>query len=65
MRNRLRHHIVPCLKAENPDLLENALRYSHEMSRFKELADNNFQKITPQKFLKVAYRLEKRKIGVF
>ena len=35
IRNRLRHHIVPFLKAENPDLLENALRYSHEMSRFK------------------------------
>ena len=65
MRNRLRHHIVPCLKAENPDLLENALRYSHEMSRFKELADNNFQKITPQKFLKVAYRLEKEKLASF
>lgn len=65
MRNRLRHHIVPCLKAENPDLLENALRYSHEMSRFKELADNNFQKITPQKFLKVAYRLEKGKLASF
>ncbi|WP_289762464.1 tRNA lysidine(34) synthetase TilS [Lactobacillus intestinalis] len=65
MRNRLRHHIVPFLKAENPDLLENALRYSHEMSRFKELADNNFQKITPQKFLKVAYRLEKEKLASF
>ena len=65
IRNRLRHHIVPFLKAENPDLLENALRYSHEMSRFKELADNNFQKITPQKFLKAAYRLEKEKLASF
>ncbi len=31
VRNRLRKQVIPLLKAENPDLIKNALRFSQEV----------------------------------
>ena len=38
VRNRLRHHVVPLLKEENPNLISNALRFSEKMSPFPDSA---------------------------
>ena len=39
MRNRLRHHVVPLLKKENPALIANALNYSKKMTNLDEFID--------------------------
>lgn len=45
MRNRLRHHIVPLLKQENPNLIENALFFSHKMDELVDLVDKKIASI--------------------
>ncbi|MDF7639476.1 tRNA lysidine(34) synthetase TilS [Lactobacillus sp. ESL0791] len=57
-RNRLRHHVVPLLKEENPKLGQNALNFSKKISLLNGFIDKEFAKIgPPQLFLNVAYRL--------
>ena len=50
VRNRLRHHVVPLLKEENPNLISNALRFSEKMSQLTDLADeqlNSMRTVEP------------------
>lgn len=65
LRNRLRHHVVPLLKKENPALVKNALRFSHEMTRITELIQNKFSNIVVEKFLNIAYRVKVSELEVF
>lgn len=57
-RNRLRHHVVPLLKKENPHLVKNALRFSHQMTEMSELIEEKFADIKVEHFLNVAYRVK-------
>lgn len=45
MRNRLRHHVVPLLKKENPALIANALNYSKKMTNLDEFIDQKVDDI--------------------
>ncbi|TSO25807.1 tRNA lysidine(34) synthetase TilS [Lactobacillus sp. LL6] len=56
LRNRLRHHVVPLLKQENNNLVENAVRFSHQMKSLTSLASTRFAKIPIYSFLDVAFR---------
>lgn len=38
LRNRLRHHVLPLLKKENPLLADNVLRFSQQMNLLTDLA---------------------------
>ena len=44
MRNRLRHHVVPLLKKENPALIRNALFFSQKMDELIDYVDENCKK---------------------
>lgn len=58
MRNRLRHHVVPLLKKENPALVQNALNYSKKMHDLVEVVDDKLADIgTVETFLGQAYRI--------
>lgn len=60
LRNRLRHHVVPLLKQENPQITENAIRFNEQVSLLTELASQNFARIKrPEKYLGFTYRLRK------
>lgn len=65
LRNRLRHHVVPLLKKENPALVKNALRFSHDMTRITELIQNKFSSVAVEKFLDIAYRVKVSELQVF
>ncbi|MGQ5709780.1 tRNA lysidine(34) synthetase TilS [Lactobacillus sp. PSON] len=58
LRNRLRHHVVPLLKQENNNLVENAVRFSHQMRSLSNLAAERFAGISVHSFLDVAYRVK-------
>lgn len=59
LRNRIRHHIVPLLKKENPQIGQNALRFSEHVSLMNSLINQAFTQIgPPEKFLDIAYRLK-------
>lgn len=59
LRNRLRHHVVPMLKKENPQVGQNALRFSKQSSLLTSLAVKTFTRLKqPEKFLGIAYRLD-------
>ena len=58
LRNRLRHHVVPLLKQENNNLVENAARFSHQMNSLINLANARFNKIPISSFLGVVYRVK-------
>lgn len=63
MRNRLRHHVVPLLKKENPALIANALNYSKKMTNLDEFIDqkvDDIGQLTP--FLGQAYRIKSEKL---
>lgn len=60
LRNRLRHHLIPLLKQENPVIGQNALRFSQQLMVMSDLASQNLAQIKqPEPFLNVAYRLER------
>lgn len=64
MRNRLRHHVVPLLKKENPNLISNALNYSRKMTdldKFVEQKVDDVGQLEP--FLGRAYRIKSEKIA--
>lgn len=65
MRNRLRHHVIPLLKKENPNLLTNARRFQEEEKLLTNLAQRNFDLVKPEAFLDVAYRLPVEKLKLF
>lgn len=63
MRNRMRHHVVPILKKENPALIQNALRFSYEMSDLTNAVDEKINETgTIEKFLGQAYRIKSSEI---
>lgn len=65
LRNRLRHHVLPLLKKEQPALGQNALRFSRQMQAFEQVAHQANQKIGwPVNFLGVSYRLPVSKLEV-
>lgn len=64
MRNRLRHHVVPLLKKENPALLHNALNFSQKMNKLVEMVDDRLTEIgTVEPFLGRAYRISEEKLA--
>ena len=59
MRNRLRHHVVPLLKKENPALIKNALFFSQKMDELIDYVDEkNIAVGQLERFLNVAYRIK-------
>ena len=63
MRHRMRHHVVPILKKENPALIQNALRFSHKMSDLTNVVDEKINEIgTIENFLGQAYRIKSSEI---
>lgn len=59
LRNRLRHHVVPLLKQENPALIKNALFFSQKMNELIDYIDIENSTIGAlQPFLGFAYRIE-------
>lgn len=51
LRNRLRHHVVPLLKKETDYLVENAYRFSQEVTLLSECQNSLFKNLpSPQKF---------------
>lgn len=63
MRNRLRHHVVPLLKKENPNLLQNAMRFSKNTDILVDLAEQKIRRIeTPEKVLGKFFRIKLEKI---
>lgn len=64
LRNRLRHHVVPLLKKENPKMIDNALRYSDEMTTLTSLSNAQLQEIgQPTRFLNFAFRISQKKLA--
>lgn len=58
LRNRLRHHVVPLLKQENPKLIENALRFSEDERLVIDLANERMRMLArPELFLDFIYRV--------
>lgn len=63
MRNRLRHHVVPLLKKENPALIKNALFFSQKMDELIDYVDEkNIAVGQLERFLNVAYRIKSEKL---
>lgn len=63
MRNRLRHHVVPLLKIENPALIKNALFFSQKMDELIDYVDEkNIAVGQLERFLNVAYRIKSEKL---
>lgn len=63
LRNRLRHHVIPLLKKENPRLGQNALRFCRQMNLLHSLTQAKLAEIKgPQAFLDVSYRLAAKKL---
>ena len=63
MRNRLRHHVVPLLKKENPALIKNALFFSQKMDELIDYVDEkNIAVGQLESFLNVAYRIKSEKL---
>ncbi|NRO61767.1 tRNA(Ile)-lysidine synthase [Lactobacillus helveticus] len=59
MRNRLRHHVVPLLKKENPALIRNALFFSQKMDELIDYVDEKNSAMGQlESFLNVAYRIK-------
>ncbi|WP_251716612.1 tRNA lysidine(34) synthetase TilS [Lactobacillus agrestimuris] len=59
MRNRLRHHVVPLLKKENPDLIKNALRFNHEMNQYVVVSEEWFEDLEqPEEIFDQVYRIK-------
>ena len=54
-RNRLRHHIIPVLKAENPEFLNHVLEYTQQLTNnlqaIQEVADVKLNKISKEETL--------------
>ncbi|WEV50778.1 tRNA lysidine(34) synthetase TilS [Lactobacillus sp. ESL0731] len=66
LRNRLRHHVVPLLKQENPLIGHNALRYSEQMSVLTTLAKRAFTAVAPpEQILGFAYRQNQAELAAF
>ncbi|WP_308555929.1 tRNA lysidine(34) synthetase TilS [uncultured Lactobacillus sp.] len=64
MRNRLRHHVVPLLKKENPDLIANALNYSQKMTKLDDFVNQKVTEIGQlEPFLRRAYRIKSEKLA--
>lgn len=64
IRNRLRHHVIPILKNENPNLINNALRYSFEEERLASFANNVFKQIgEPKLFLGKCLQIDEQKLA--
>lgn len=63
LRNRLRHHVVPLLKQENPNLIKNALFFSEKMGNLTNFVDNRVNSIgSVTSFLGQAYRIKSMKL---
>lgn len=59
MRNRLRHHVIPLLKKENPALLVNGIAYSQKMTTLMSLSQRFFATLNePELFLDYAFRIK-------
>ncbi|BDR60932.1 tRNA(Ile)-lysidine synthase [Lactobacillus xylocopicola] len=57
-RNRLRHHIIPLLKQENPQLTQSALRFSKQVDLMTSQVAQSYASLPqPTSFLAVALRL--------
>ncbi|WEV36655.1 tRNA lysidine(34) synthetase TilS [Lactobacillus sp. ESL0677] len=66
LRNRLRHHVVPLLKQENPVIGHNALRYSEQMNVLTTLAKRAFAAVAPpEQILSFAYRQNQAELAAF
>ena len=64
LRNRIRHRIVPLLKAENPEIKRSAWRFSKQMNLMTSLIAGDFEQIEqPSKYLGVFYRLKKENLA--
>ncbi len=63
MRNRLRHHVVPLLKKENPALLANALRFSRQMHELTDFANKRIVQIGKTTKFLTAYRIESQQLA--
>lgn len=64
MRNRLRHHIIPLLKQENPHVLGNGLRFNQNLNLLTQLANERLKEIgQPKRFLRLAYRINQEKLN--
>lgn len=59
LRNRLRHHFVPLLKQENPQIGQNALRFSNQLNLVDSLVKLEFTQLgLPEDFLGIAFRIK-------
>ncbi|MGN1272741.1 MAG: tRNA lysidine(34) synthetase TilS [Lactobacillus sp.] len=64
MRNRLRHHVVPLLKKENPALIANALNYSQKMTKLDDFVNQKVMEIGQlEPFLRQTYRIKSDKLA--
>lgn len=64
MRNRLRHHVVPLLKKENPALIENTLNYSQKMTKLDNFVNQKVAEIGQlEPFLRKAYRIKSEELA--
>ncbi|KRM41013.1 tRNA(Ile)-lysidine synthase [Lactobacillus hamsteri DSM 5661 = JCM 6256] len=64
MRNRLRHHVVPLLKEENPNLVHNALRFSENLDILVDLSDQKIEQVgMPEQILGKFYRIRLEKLN--
>lgn len=50
-RNRLRHHVIPLLKKENPNILANGLRFLDSMSVLQQDREEYFDYIEVEHFM--------------
>lgn len=63
MRNRLRHHVVPLLRKENPNLIANALRFNQKMDELADFADEKIAEIGQVEQFLNAYRISSEKLA--
>lgn len=50
-RNRLRHHVIPLLKKENPNVLANGIRFLNSMSVLQQDREEYFKRIKAESFM--------------
>lgn len=64
LRNRLRHHLVPLLKQENPQIGQNALRFINQLNLVDSLVELEFSQLgQPENFLGIAYRIKTSRLA--
>lgn len=62
-RNRLRHHVIPLLKEEKPNLLINALRFSQKMGQLTNFVDEQVDGVGSIKAFLGAWRIKTNKLS--